>query len=340
MLVRSETVETHMTPFGVLDMHFSPQNPLLGVTTSTGSIALYEWCTQPGLIKKEYLIHRHTLQLFDTSTVITSLAWDLHMANRVYLSSTTGEISAVTLSSEEIEAGSADLPSRNKFHAASQRLFYELDTVTRHDLEAWTVVTTPLSWTTQGLFSGGDDASVKFTPFSDARNGTCDTDASDNAASTTPWLNNRIHGAGVVSILPLMNGILLTGSYDDHLRIISTPSIFGLKPQVLHELNLGGGVWRLKPIPLGTRGSGQDISMTDQFEMRVLISGMYAGAFIVDIKRDVEMSWSSRIVARFTEHESMNYACDVVDSLSLDVQTPRTLVSCSFYDKRLCLWKF
>ena len=328
-------------------MHFSPHHsPLLGVTTSTGSIALYEWCTQPSLGRKEHLLHRHTLQLFDAATVVTSLAWDLHMADRIHLSSTTGEITTVTLSPGERLTGCEDLTSGNTFQAATGGPSYAIETLARHDLEAWTVVATPPSWTAQGLYSGADDASIKFTPFGDASDSTCDD-------TNPPWSNSRIHAAGVVSILPLTDGILLTGSYDDRLRIIATPSLPGMRPQVLHELNLGGGVWRLKSLsPAATPPAlGRDPSTAAaaaaaaapgdrEFEARILISGMYAGAFVVDVGRGAEDSWSSRVVARFAEHESMNYACEVLGPPSLDVRAPRTFLSCSFYDKRLCLWGF
>ena len=48
----------------------------------------------------------------------------------------------------------------------------------------------------------------------------------------------------VTAILPLSETLVVTGSYDDYIRLISTPTVG--RRQVLAELNLGGGVWRVK----------------------------------------------------------------------------------------------
>lgn len=58
------------------------------------------------------------------------------------------------------------------------------------------------------------------------------------------WQTRKHHTAGVTAVIPLSQELCLTGSYDDHIRLISTPSQ-GRK-QILTELDLGGGVWRLK----------------------------------------------------------------------------------------------
>lgn len=189
-------------------------------------------------------------------------------------------------------------------------------------------MTTPSHWHSVGIFSGGDDAALRFASL-DSK-GLDDVDAIE----PMPWSDNRIHGAGVVSVLPLMDGIILSGSYDDRLRIIQTPSAYPQRPRVLHEMNFGGGVWRIKSITWLESGEGGTM-----FKCRVLISGMYAGAAIVDVERNQSMQWTSKIVARFTEHESMNYACDV-QTMDDPATSHRYFVSCSFYDKRLCLWRF
>jgi diphthamide biosynthesis protein 7 len=58
------------------------------------------------------------------------------------------------------------------------------------------------------------------------------------------------HEAGVTAILPLANDLLITGSYDDNIRLIAAPPVG--RRQVAAELNLGGGVWRLRMLDDGS----------------------------------------------------------------------------------------
>ena len=56
----------------------------------------------------------------------------------------------------------------------------------------------------------------------------------------------------------------------------------------------------------------------------------------------VTWEYEFEIVARFEEHESMNYASDVqplVTTSGALMTTGRTVVSTSFYDKLMCLWR-
>jgi len=243
------------------------------------------------------------------------VAWDTKVDDILYISASNGEVIQFTI---------PDTLSRNP--ASHRRITEELslpdnktsneddnddardDIVYTHELEAWTVINTPQTWPAPQTFSGGDDAAL-----------------------IGPNLHNkRIHEAGVTAILPLTPGILATGSYDDHLRIIKLPDQHSRRPEVLHEINLGGGVWRLKllePLPSST---------SEKFCVRVLVSCMYAGAFVVMLNGGPQAEdWSVEGVAHFAEHESMNYACDVQSGAGNEA---RTIVSCSFYDRRLCLW--
>jgi diphthamide biosynthesis protein 7 len=132
--------------------------------------------------------------------------------------------------------------------------------VLAHDLEAWTLV---FAHDGKAIYSGGDDASLRFSTLPDPT-----TSSSSFSPSKTPeegnkqdeengeedqedftplqWQDRRSHQAGVTAILPLAseNNILITGSYDDNIRVLYTP-LQGRK-QVLCEENLEGGVWRLK----------------------------------------------------------------------------------------------
>lgn len=63
---------------------------------------------------------------------------------------------------------------------------------------------------------------------------------------------------------------------------------------------------------------------------------MHAGSRIVRLRCDAANTWSMTVLARFEEHQSMNYGSDCV----VDATTGQVMVlSTSFYDKRLCLWR-
>ena len=85
---------------------------------------------------------------------------------------------------------------------------------------------------------------------------------------------------------------------------------------------------------------------------------MHAGARVVRLTHDSTAdggggTWAFEVVARFVEHESMNYGSDVQpiatgnsasetekgDDEGKGNHRMRKVVSTSFYDKRLCLWE-
>lgn len=55
---------------------------------------------------------------------------------------------------------------------------------------------------------------------------------------------------------------------------------------------------------------------------------------------DDEEEWKFHILAKFEEHESMNYGSDVQPDLKekKEEKEKKKIVSTSFYDRRLCLW--
>jgi hypothetical protein len=111
-----------------------------------------------------------------------------------------------------------------------------------HSLEPWTLAFSPDAAL---LFSGGDDAVLQALGLP-----SIDNDAGDDGnAATLLWTDRKSHEAGVTSILPLANDLLITGSYDDRIRLLSAPAVGRRK--VLAELDLGGGVWRLKMLGVG-----------------------------------------------------------------------------------------
>lgn len=56
---------------------------------------------------------------------------------------------------------------------------------------------------------------------------------------------------------------------------------------------------------------------------------------------DEEEEWRFHVLAKFEEHESMNYGSDVQPDLKekkKEEMERKKIVSTSFYDRRLCLW--
>ena len=210
---------------------------------------------------------------------------------------------------------------------------------TPHSLEAWTV-----AWSLfenenggRGLYSGGDDSLLsKQVPkllsiLLKESNGTSEALSYQSIGS-----DSKTHGAGVTAILPIRvlsnandEELLVTGSYDEHVRLIMPTN--GRRWKVLAEKRLGGGVWRLKLVDFRER---DEIS-----SIRVLASCMHAGCRVLHICRSVEAGWTIDVLARFEEHESMNYASDFLLGSEADDERGLTVMSTSFYDRKLCVWK-
>lgn len=80
---------------------------------------------------------------------------------------------------------------------------------------------------------------------------------------------------------------------------------------------------------------------------------MHVGTRIVQVIReekkkkdddDGQDEWRFHVLAKFEEHESMNYGSDVQPELKEkkkereEKERKKKIVSTSFYDRRLCLW--
>lgn len=166
-------------------------------------------------------------------------------------------------------------------------------------------------------------------------------------AQTIPQNLFKGHEAGVTAILqlPILNGpeglgdLLLTGSYDDFVRIYTT---YDTRPgqkttgKALAELKIGGGVWRLKFLDQKEKDQGAD----GEIKFRVLASCMHAGARILEVSKGRDGEWRINILGSVTIHESMNYGSDVQPTEDLSPDTERLCVSTSFYDRLVCIWRF
>lgn len=223
----STHVQTVPLNSAVLDIEWTPHESKLGsmlcVATSTGSLEFFTFDAAA-----EKLEQMSSKQISDTETLVLDLLWHPSKA----------DIIAVTLSDGTVSLCQSD-DSTNPWSSSSQTAITEL---TSHSLEPWTLAFSPDTW---HIFSGGDDAVLQSMQVS--YDSGSDGDAS--ISSTTLWSDRKTHEAGVTAILPLANDLLITGSYDDNIRLISAPLV-GRK-QVLAELNLGGGVWRLRMLDDG-----------------------------------------------------------------------------------------
>jgi len=161
-----------------------------------------------------------TYQFFDPAILALSLAWHPIDANKLGVTASDGGVYIVDTT----------IPVKEAMDTATQIL--------EHDLEAWTL---SFSHNGSAIYSGGDDASLRFSTLA-----TSESQEEDETFTPIHWQDRRSHQAGVTAILPLAceKDILITGSYDDNIRILHAP-LMGRK-QILAEKNLEGGVWRLK----------------------------------------------------------------------------------------------
>jgi diphthamide biosynthesis protein 7 len=316
----SEIVQTLPTPSAILDVHFGPTyvpSHYFGVATSTGSFNIYKLredldehsnslARTPPRIE-----HFQTYQHFPEDVLVTAFSWHPN-----------GDSVGMTVSTGAVYLGNVHLSDKdhNVFAMA----------VGHHELEAWT-----LAFTRDGLslYSGGDDSALNFVECPKPPEcSSPDLNAEDEL--TILWTDKRIHGAGVTAILPLFadvySALVLTGSYDDHIRLIRVPTVG--RRTVLTELNLGGGVWRLKRLDSSSGDPGP------LNEILLLASCMHAGARILKLTQDEESNWQFKVLAKFEEHKSMNYGSDCQSLLNTKEQ--RTFITTSFYDRLLCLWRY
>lgn len=310
LTTHSEIIQTLATPSAILDIHFLTHvtSSNFGIATSTGSFGIYElesWSHDPKIR------HINTIQFFPEDVLITSFSW--HPENfMVGMTLSTGKVCLGIIDSDE----NADSASH-------------MD-VASHDLEAWTLAFLPDG---SGLLSGGDDSTLRFT------------ELADGSATSMPWVDKKIHSAGVTAILPVHldpdGALIITGSYDDHIRLIHI-SIAGRR-QLLADMNLGGGVWRLKlldrkPKLPAHHGVEKWRAEPPPEGLLLLVSCMHAGTRIVRLSRSASKDWHIEVLAKFEEHKSMNYGSDCQPNVNEEGQ--RSFISTSFYDRLLCLWRY
>jgi diphthamide biosynthesis protein 7 len=298
-----------------------------GVATSTGSIAIYEllhWEKHTPIIT-----HIKTIQYFPETLLITAFSWHPE-SYMVGMTLSDGRVCLGIIDSDD-DAGKDE----DKYME-----------VGKHDLEAWTLAFLPDG---AGILSGGDDSALKMIELSDHEH---ENDSEKQLegneryapARYMPWTDKKLHGAGVTAILPLhlddQAGLVVTGSYDDHIRLLRV-SATGQRT-VLADTNLGGGVWRLKLLERNStlpanHGVEKWRSEPPPTEIVLLVSCMHAGTRVVRLAKTGD-EWAFEVLARFEEHQSMNYGSDCQPGVNK--KGKRTFVTTSFYDRLLCMWRF
>jgi diphthine methyl ester acylhydrolase len=317
-------VQTLRQSSAILDLRFNrtaTEANIMAVVSSTGSLAIFELDSEDSVSP---LRHIATSRCDDIGEDVLFLQCQWHPCKF--------DILAVTTST-----GLARLLRLNEKWEIVE--FTDLDI--GNSLEAWCIEFSPPAPEAYSqahpitIYCGGDDSMLRFISCT-IGNGNLDQSSSEQGLP--PATVNRLHGAGVTAILPLPlfcedgGRVVLTGSYDDHIRLLSIHDLHqthGLKRvRVLVEMNLEGGVWRLELV-------SEPDAVDTRLRIRILASCMYAGARLIEFRRDAEdKPWSCDILGRFEEHKSMNYACAYMPG------APRHCISTSFYDRLLCLWDY
>lgn len=330
-------------PYAVFDLHFHSTDPdLFAIASSTGSVDLFQLVASESSdpeIKKLWTLSVHE----DPSTPALFLAW---APRGWFLDDRDGF--AVTFSDGRTSVFGTS-PGKNITEQGNVSELGSFDA--RQTIEVWFValakcrgdsadgVTVDVPY----LLTGNDFGSLHTRRFNTSL--VPGEEEDDDEEKTLPSLlldhddRGRHHSAGVTSILPLPlplvddAPILLTGNYDEYLRVYQAT----MKGKVLAEVCLGGGVWRLQLLRREETASLE--SEVGEWRFLVLASCMHAGTRVVRVTRRVkgeEVEWEMDILAEFTEHESMNYASGVWKGSK---RGEMVCVSSSFYDRRLCLWR-
>ena len=331
-----QIISTLTTDYAILDLHFHPfMVTILTASTSTGALAFYELNYDRGPHPR--IEPRFVMRLWAPTTLVTYFSWNPYHRLRLVVSLNTGEVVWVAFDAEAWqsalrggeEEGVVPVIDVRELSAAAKSVI-KLERLYAHDMEAWTVAFSPNG---QHVLSGGDDGVVRGHTAANTPAGP--DEWADVRAEQFCWVSRNPYGSGVTAVLPLTSSLYLTGSYDEHVRLVQTPEHHGGSGprQTLAEARLGGGVWRLKlldtPVP----------RWEEQYD--VLCSCMHAGARIVRLRRNKLGRWAFEVLAEFTRHESMNYGSDFQPGWDGGGEKAfeRAVVSTSYYDRLVCAWK-
>lgn len=281
----STEIQSLATDFAILDIQWTPHSELVGgdllaVATSTGILAFYRLQQQQ---EQPKLVLSHVQHITDDdTTLVLSLTWHPVRPGVLGLTLSDGRVCVCTSTSMGTRSGSGSGSTEEDDTAArlwSQDAAVSLQDVHEHELEAWMMNFTPESL---NVLSGGDDMVLQCSHVADDDDDDDESEAEEEEEEEQKedevedeqhvqktnknktnllWQNRKLHHAGITSILPLSETLIITGSYDDHIRLLQLPKIPGdTRPKLLAELNLGGGVWRLKLLTTGRASSSSSSS--------------------------------------------------------------------------------
>ncbi|XP_058087795.1 uncharacterized protein LOC131234831 [Magnolia sinica] len=176
-----------------------------------------------------------------------------------------------------------------------------------HDFELWT--TSFDTHQPQLLYTGSDDCRFSCWDLRESH-------------TVSVFQNTKTHKMGVCCIAksPMDSNALLTGSYDEFLRVWDVRSTS--KPINETSICLGGGVWRIKHHP--------------NMPGLVLAACMHNGFAVARIE-----SGNVEVVETYGKHESLAYGADWQHGglCMEDGKEKGTIVAtCSFYDRLLRIW--
>ncbi|XP_009759212.1 uncharacterized protein LOC107772927 isoform X2 [Nicotiana tabacum] len=138
--------------------------------------------------------------------------------------------------------------------------------------------------------------------------------------SNLAFQNRKVHTMGICCITkrPSDPYTLLTGCYDEHLRVWDVRSIS--KPVHETSISLGGGVWRIKYHP--------------SVPNLVLTACMHNGFAVVKVKGD-----TAEVIETYNKHGSLAYGADWQRGLGRNGRGKNNVIAtCSFYDQLLRVW--
>lgn len=369
-------LDKHDLSSAILDLHFHPNDDsLLCVATSAASLHFFRLVKQASILDR-----RVEMKLLPLSWVkiaeddehglthlITQFVWfpEIATSGKEGVDDKLIVTLAATESSGRIQLVKVAIATiRNTFdkrvegYEESQMLPFSQVYLQTHSEEAWTVSTfdipSPPGKHNRFLLSGGDDCALKTSLLNLASSISGPESTPDLKILTSlpidGWTDAKSYNGGVTAILPLSPTLiispdphfpdqletaipLLTGSYDDTIRLyLINPST--LLRRLILDARLGGGVWRLKLM--------DEYDNATKHHFIILASCMHAGVRILRVCYDAALTstvgWTLDVMARFEKgHNSMVYCCDFLREEGAGAYT---VVSTSFYDKKICTWGF
>jgi len=280
-LERLQCIETA----AILDMKWLPAgsgdgHPHLATVNSLGQLEIYEFLRDEQKLQKRTCFCLAEEESQEESPLALALDWrrDEEQTIQLAISDSKGDLHLLKYSPQGVI-------SRERSWSS-------------HGFEAWTCAFD--RWSPHLLYSGGDDMLLM---------------AHDLRTEQRAW-TNRAHMAGVTCLLshPRHEHHLLTGSYDEQLRLFDIRSM----KRTLAELDLGGGIWRLKPHPLHP-----DL---------ILAACMYTNFSVVQLDASAP---GLSLLGAYEEHKSICYGADWAPFGNNDGSL--TMATCSFYDHKLCV---